>query len=79
MAERFDNVYAIKKRLKKAKYSNNFIKERIKKIISNFEGNLQRVRKYRIPINKFKNDKVLLKGIKNVEQLKNIQLIYEDC
>jgi hypothetical protein len=43
MAERFDNVYAIKKRIKKAQYSNNFIKEVIKKAISNFKSNLQRV------------------------------------
>lgn len=61
MAERFDNVYAIKKRIKKAQYSNNFIKEVIKKTISNFKSYLQRVWKYRLPINKFKDNKILLK------------------
>ncbi len=72
MAKRFDYVYAIKKWIKTAKHSIDTIKKIIKKVISKFKRVIQIVLKCGLPINKFKNYKVLLKRVENVESLENI-------
>jgi hypothetical protein len=40
MAKRFDNVYALKKLLKKTKYPNNIVKKGIKKRVSKLKINI---------------------------------------